>query len=337
MFYQASLMTGSNSCPINGPPSECIDKCADVDADNVDRTAASCTACTTAEASGCTSLGACNANYFDTNGNATDGCEQGCPAVINGDCTACSSNTTCTAVTCDADWFYTTDDPTDGCGALGLQASNIKGYTAECLAADAENGNCTGSPIGPIHSWNVFNVTDFSSLFSWQFTFNGDITSWDTGAATSFQQMFEFTSAFNQPIGNWNTSSSRDFTAMFTVSEMFNQPIAEWDTGASTSFAYMFQNAYSFNQPIAEWDAGAATSFKMMFKDAQAFNQPIAEWDTGAATSFESMFQNAYEFNQPIAEWDTSNGSTNGMFNGALLMLADYSCPADGPPSSCSD
>lgn len=33
------------------------------------------TSCTTALASGCTTLGACNANFFDTNNDATDGCE----------------------------------------------------------------------------------------------------------------------------------------------------------------------------------------------------------------------------------------------------------------------
>ena len=54
-----------------------------------------CTACTSAGASGCTAV-TCAPNKFDTNGNAADGCEAGCPQLPGGTCEECSSTNTCT-------------------------------------------------------------------------------------------------------------------------------------------------------------------------------------------------------------------------------------------------
>ena len=59
----------------------------------------------------------CSANKFDTNNDATDGCEAGCPSVDGGSCNTCSDKDTCTAVTCDANKFDTNNDAADGCEA----------------------------------------------------------------------------------------------------------------------------------------------------------------------------------------------------------------------------
>ena len=109
--------------------------------------------------------------------------------------------------------------------------------------------------------------------------------------------------------------------------------------GAVTDISYMFGDAIAFNQPIGECDTGAATKFEQMFFVAKAFNQPLAEWDIGAVTDISYMFGGAIAFNQPIAEWNTSSVTSfysSEVFKGATLMLADYSCPADGPPSNCT-
>ena len=77
-----------------------------------------CTACTTPAASGCTAV-TCDGNRFDTNTDATDGCEAGCATVNDGTCTACTTPAAsgCTAVTCDGNRFDTNTDATDGCEA----------------------------------------------------------------------------------------------------------------------------------------------------------------------------------------------------------------------------
>ena len=63
-----------------------------------------CTACTSAlSAGGCLAV-MCDEYKFDTNGDATDGCEEGCASVADGMCTACTSTSLsgCIAVTCHA-------------------------------------------------------------------------------------------------------------------------------------------------------------------------------------------------------------------------------------------
>ena len=75
-----------------------------------------CATCSNDTVSGCTAV-TCNANKFDTNGDATDGCEAGCAAVTDGTCTDCDSALAsgCTAVTCATNKFDTNVDATDGC------------------------------------------------------------------------------------------------------------------------------------------------------------------------------------------------------------------------------
>jgi hypothetical protein len=73
-----------------------------------------CTACTSGVASGCTAV-TCASNKFDTNSDATDGCEDGCPVVMGGTCNTCSDKDTCSNVTCASNKFDINSDATDGC------------------------------------------------------------------------------------------------------------------------------------------------------------------------------------------------------------------------------
>ena len=73
-----------------------------------------CSTCTTAV---CTAISSCDANKFDTNGFAADGCEAGCSTVPNGICSTCTNTTAsgCAAVICDANKFDTNNIVADGC------------------------------------------------------------------------------------------------------------------------------------------------------------------------------------------------------------------------------
>ena len=138
------------------------------------------------------------------------------------------------------------------------------------------------SPYGPMASWDVGSITDFSDLFgplleSDDFyniqrddVFNADITAWNTSAATTFEKMFHYAADFNQELNEWDTGAVITFASMFEGAEVFNQPLNDWDTGASTSFGGMFWRAGAFNQPLNEWNTGAATTFTNMFRDASA-------------------------------------------------------------------
>ena len=77
-----------------------------------------CTACTSADTSGCTAV-SCIAGKGNADNDATTGCEVSCAAVVDGTCTSCTSldASGCTAVTCDTYKFDTNGDATDGCEA----------------------------------------------------------------------------------------------------------------------------------------------------------------------------------------------------------------------------
>jgi len=95
----------------------------------------------------------CEANKFDTNENAEDGCETGCPVVVGGTCDTCSNKDTCTAVTCDANKFDT-NGPADGCetgcpvvvGGTCYTCSNKDTCTA--VTCDANNFDTNGPADG---------------------------------------------------------------------------------------------------------------------------------------------------------------------------------------------
>ena len=78
-------------------------------------------------------------SFFDTNGSAADGCEEGCPALASGTCTACSDASTCTSGTCDSGVAATSDLGNACVSCSSLFAPNCEACTeTECTA-------CSGS------------------------------------------------------------------------------------------------------------------------------------------------------------------------------------------------
>ena len=71
-------------------------------------------------------------------------------------------------------------------------------------------------------------VTDMSSLFQEQNSFNDNISSWDTSSVTNMYSMFQQTDTFNQNIGLWDTSSVTNMDSMFTETDSFNQDLSLW-------------------------------------------------------------------------------------------------------------
>ena len=77
--------------------------------------------CSSASAVGACSSVSCNANFFDTIGDAADGCEAPCGAADNRVCNTCSAAaaSACSSVTCNANFLDTNGETTDGCEAPG--------------------------------------------------------------------------------------------------------------------------------------------------------------------------------------------------------------------------
>ena len=187
---------------------------------------------------------------------------------------------------------------------------------------------------GTIADWDVSRITDMSTLFFYESSFNEPIGAWDTSAVTNMEEMFWRASAFNQPIGNWDTSAVTTMRSMFKGAAAFNQPIGAWNTSAVTNMGYMFYDASAFNQRIGAWNTSAVEDMESMFKGASAFNQPIGLWNTSAVKDMRSMFYDASAFNQPIGAWSVVRLlKHDNMFGGTSFAKAPPFCPRGTAPS----
>ncbi|CEG01131.1 Bacterial surface protein 26-residue repeat [Ostreococcus tauri] len=193
--------------------------------------------------------------------------------------------------------------------------------TCDCASSSVD---CGAAFYLQMEDWDTSFVSDMSSLFTNQATFNKDISKWNTTAVTNTRAMFSGTNAFNIDIGGWNTSSVIDMSAMFENAQAFNQDITNWSTGAVTDMSKMFRGALLFNYDIGSWNTGAVTSFSSMFQDASAFAEPlpsgvsIGSWDTSSVRDMAYMFSGASAFTASLNSWNTSNVVTmNSMFSAA--------------------
>ena len=92
----------------------------------------------------------CDTNKFDTNGDATDGCEAGCAAVTDGTCSACTTALAsgCTAVTCDTNKFDTNGNAADGCEAGCATVTNANSVTCTGPnSADIQTVSCNAGYV----------------------------------------------------------------------------------------------------------------------------------------------------------------------------------------------
>lgn len=187
-----------------------------------------------------------------------------------------------------------------------------------CLNEQPVTGLCTSygasSGYGTMPNWDTSQVTNMTSAFQDQTTFNGDISAWNVSSVTNFSLMFLRARAFNADLGSWDVSSGTNLKAMFTAANAFNSDIGRWDVSNNTDFFWMFWQASSFNKDISAWNVTSANSLGQMFRDATNFSQDIRGWDVsnipdgadwnlfGAATAMRS----AYPTNIDTKAWFVS-------------------------------
>lgn len=146
-------------------------------------------------------------------------------------------------------------------------------------------------------------ITDMSSMFAGNYSYNQDISGWDTSNVKNMDQMFANAQAFNKPIGEWNVANVENMNEMFQAAGAFNQDLSKWNTGKVKKMSYMFKSARTFNQPIENWNTSSVEDMGSMFDSARNFNQPLGKWDTSKVSVMTNMFVSARSFNQDLHEW----------------------------------
>ena len=162
-----------------------------------------CTACTSADASGCTAV-TCATNKFNNNDNAADGCEAvyACATVTGGTCTACTTAdaSRCTAVTCNAGTVNADNDATNGCEVdsvpNGDGSSSVFGTGLRKVVSDWIAGGTLKDAVvakyGEIENWSTSEVTNLAYVFYGKSSFNADISKWVVSSVTNLQQSKSF-------------------------------------------------------------------------------------------------------------------------------------------------
>jgi surface protein len=162
--------------------------------------------------------------------------------------------------------------------------SSLRNAILACATNNWETDDCI------LNMWDVSQVTDMSTLFMNQNTFNEDISSWDVSSVTNMRNMFERASLFNQPLDSWDVSSVTDMRYMFSYASAFNQPLANWNVSSVTEMDDMFSYASAFNKPLNSWDVSSVTDMRYMFYSASSFNRTLSCWNFNSGVNIQNIF-----------------------------------------------
>eukprot|EP00961_Rhodomonas_salina_P054462 731729-Rhodomonas_salina.2 len=116
--------------------------------------------------------------------------------------------------------------------AVPLTSNQFASLLAACKAT---GWNGAHADCATINTWDTSQITDMSSLFRDERTFNLNIGAWNTGSVTDMSNMFYGAFAFNQDISGWDVSSVTSMQQMFmrpsviNSDSQFNQPLSSWD------------------------------------------------------------------------------------------------------------
>ena len=103
-------------------------------------------------------------------------------------------------------------------------------------------------------------VTDLSSAFADNPTFNLDMSGWDVSNVEHFDNMFARSTLFNSDITGWNTSAAKTTKGMFAGATSFSRDISVWDVSNVTSMGSMFDGATAFDHSLGAWSLNSVIS-----------------------------------------------------------------------------
>lgn len=209
-----------------------------------------------------------------------------------------------------------TDDPdlvagSPFCHRCGDDASVF--YSTEQLYEAADEymeyllSNANGTPpvlekYGPIESWDVHLISDFSRLFDVDRKAGFDLWETDNECPLTTEQL------------TWNMSSARSLRGMFLKCTQFlGNGLESWDTSSAEDLSYMFAGATEFKgNGLRNFDVSNVQNLET-FLDSSGFNpeddQELADWNISSCTNLDWAFYGT-EFDGNISAWQTSNVET---------------------------
>ena len=146
----------------------------------------------------------------------------------------------------------------------------------------------------------VYTIVDLLSLKN-RINSNSDVTNVCVSRITNLSSMFPQNASFNQDIGSWDVSNVTNMRYMFYYATSFNQDISSWNVSNVTSMYAMFGGATSFNQNIISWNVSNVTNMARMFSSASSFNQDIGNLNVSNVTQCIdfSIFTTAWTLPKP--------------------------------------
>ena len=280
---------------------------------------------------------------FLTNSNRTRSRDEHCPTLVSYKVYNTADNTLLSETT-DTTYTHTGLDPAmDYCYSVSavyeageseetVPVCNIR-YAPDSkeelqFAVDMwrEDSTTALMMFGIMDNWDVSLVTDMSSLFEGDTTFNRNISNWDVSNVTNMDGMFDSAFVFNQDLSSWDVSSVTDMHTMFWNAHSFEGNLSSWDVSNVTNMGKMFENANSFNSDLSGWNVSNVTNLYKMFRDATSFNQDLSSWDVSNVINMEQLFFRASVFTSDLSSWDVTNVTTmNGMFGDLINFTSDLS------------
>jgi len=135
--------------------------------------------------------------------------------------------------------------------AMGQHVFNTRAALLTARDAYCANPTAAEATYGPIGTWDVAQITDFSCLLCAHSgmtfcgcnpacsSFNGNIGHWVTSSATTMQFMFRGATSFNQDLASFVTSSVTSMNSMFSGATSFNQDLASFVTSSVTEMNHV--------------------------------------------------------------------------------------------------
>ncbi|MGI9256310.1 MAG: fibronectin type III domain-containing protein [Salinispira sp.] len=147
----------------------------------------------------------------------------------------------------------------------------VSPQTNDQLITRVNNGITTWGNTADLNYILTTAVTDMSSIFYDEGSFNGDISNWDVSKVMNIARMFFKATSFNGDISGWDVSSVTNMRQMFKGATAFNQNLNNWAWDNSVDPAVTWKTT----DGGGKWDDGTYIGTKTnMFKDSGVTTPP---------------------------------------------------------------